>query len=171
MALRKAVEALESGTSRASATNETLSLYGRALFLKGDLDNAERVLQRATMRLPVDPLAFRHLSLTAERLGHLAIGRDALIQYAGLMDDPETRQSAAMHIAELSLRMNDAELAAKWAQRASDGENQNANALGLLADAQWRLGQRDIARTTLEHALRQDPANRALLRLRQRLGI
>jgi tetratricopeptide (TPR) repeat protein len=170
IALRKAVEALESGASRASATNETLSLYGRALFLKGDLNEAERVLQRATRRLPVDPIAFRSLALTAERLGHIAIGREALIQYVGLMDDPETRLSTALHVAELSLRMNDAELAAKWAQRAIAPQDPDANALGLLADAQLRLGQPDAARATLERGLRKDATNRTLLRLRQRLG-
>lgn len=169
-ALRKAVEALETGASRATATNETLSLYGRALFLTGDFDTAERTLQRATIRLPVDPLALRYLSLAAERLGHVAIGRNALIQYVSLLDDVDAKMAAAAHIAELSLRLNDADLAAKWARRAAAVDNPDLHVLVILADAQLRLGQRDAARTTLDDALRRDPRNRTLLRLRRRVG-
>lgn len=170
VALSKAVEALEPAAGRAAASSETLALYGRALFLSGKVVEAERVLRQAVTRLPLDPRALAHLSSAAERLGHLAEGRDALIQYVSLVDDEKTRMTLSARIADLSLRINDPARAAKWAQRAIDGENASAYSLGLLADAQMRLGQRDAARETLTQALAREPRNRTLLRLRQRLG-
>jgi tetratricopeptide (TPR) repeat protein len=170
VALSKALEALEPAAGRATASSETLALYGRALFVSGKVVEAERVLQQAVTRLPLDPRALAHLSSAAERLGHLAEGRDALIQYVSLVDDEKARRTLSARIADLSLRINDPARAAKWAQRAIDGENANAYSLGLLADAQIRLGQHDAARETLTQALAREPRNRTLLRLRQRLG-
>ena len=55
--LSKAREALERVASSPAATSETLTLYGRALLQEGDVDAAERALQQATTRFPIEPSA------------------------------------------------------------------------------------------------------------------
>jgi tetratricopeptide (TPR) repeat protein len=84
VALRKAVEALQPMARRASASSETLALYGRALYRSGQLVDAERMLQDAAMEMPVDPDAFRYLALVADRLGHAGVARDARARVAAL---------------------------------------------------------------------------------------
>ena len=168
VALNKALEALQPTIGRVAASSETLALYGRALFLSGDAEGAERTLQQATRRFPVEPVAFRYLSAAAERLGHPQIARDALINYVSLLGDADDSRPLAAQIADLSLRMNDAETAVRWATRAVEGDNPDAFSLGLLADAQWRSGQPGTARATLAQALARDPGNRRILRLQQR---
>lgn len=87
VALSKAVEALQPAASAPSATSETLTLYGRALHLSGQHPAAERILQQAVTRWPVEPPAFRYLAEAAERLGHVAVALDALSRYVALVDE------------------------------------------------------------------------------------
>lgn len=86
-ALGKAIEALARAASRSEASSEALALYGRALLLSGDVVNAERVLQQATARLPVDPRAFRYLAAAGRRLGHESVAREADVRYASLVPE------------------------------------------------------------------------------------
>ena len=87
-ALGKALQALKIAAESASATSEALTLYGRALYLSGNITQAERALQRAVTRMPVDPVAFRYLSEAARRLGHTMTARDADTRYAALTSVP-----------------------------------------------------------------------------------
>ena len=82
VAIGKAIEALEPIASRPDASSETLALYGRALLMSGNAAAAERMLQQAVSRAPVDPLAYRYLAAAATRLGHGAIADDASARYA-----------------------------------------------------------------------------------------
>jgi tetratricopeptide (TPR) repeat protein len=82
MALGNALDALERVATLPDASSETLTLYGRALLLSRNAIAAERVLQQAVTRLPIDPLAFRYLADAAGRLGHAAAAKDAEAQYA-----------------------------------------------------------------------------------------
>ena len=84
VAVRKAVEALAPAAGRADAGSETLALYGRALFLSGSPAAAERVLQQAVTRAPVEPAAYQYLAEVARRLGHRAVALDAAARYAAL---------------------------------------------------------------------------------------
>jgi tetratricopeptide (TPR) repeat protein len=81
-ALAKALDALQRVAALPDASSETLTLYGRALLLSRNAAAAERVLQQAVTRLPVDPLAFRYLADAAARLGHVAAAREAEARYA-----------------------------------------------------------------------------------------
>ena len=83
-ALGKAVQALKPAADLAGASSEALALYGRALFLSGNITQSERVLQRAVTKIPVDPLAFRYLGEAARRLGHAMTAREADAKYASL---------------------------------------------------------------------------------------
>jgi tetratricopeptide (TPR) repeat protein len=83
-ALRKALEALQPFAAREDAGGETLSLYGRALFLAGDSEGARSALARAAAKLPVDPSAFLYLAAAARRLRRAGEAADALAAYAAL---------------------------------------------------------------------------------------
>jgi tetratricopeptide (TPR) repeat protein len=170
VALDKAVEALQPAASRTTASSETLTLYGRALFLSGDGEASERTLEEATSRMPVEPIAFFHLSAAAERRGHVPEARDALVRYLSLIDQDDRKRVLSGRIADLSLRMNDPAAAIAWAQRALDDEHPEPPLLEVLAEAQLRVGQREAARASVELGLARDPRNRALLQLRRRIG-
>ena len=84
VATGKALEALQPIAGRSDASSETLALYGRALLLSGDAAAAERALQQAIGRTPVEPLAYRYLADAARRLGHDDVAADAAARYATL---------------------------------------------------------------------------------------
>jgi tetratricopeptide (TPR) repeat protein len=88
VALGKALEALEPLATSADASSEMLMLYGRGMFLSGDVMTAERVLIDATSTLPVEPQAFRYLADAADRAGHEATAREARLRYAALVNEP-----------------------------------------------------------------------------------
>ena len=104
VALSKAVEALQPSTARSEASSEALMLYGRALFLSGQYDAAERALQQAVARQPVEPLAFRYLADSAERVGHAAAAHDALTRYVALADEDELDPTTSARLARLERR-------------------------------------------------------------------
>jgi tetratricopeptide (TPR) repeat protein len=83
-AVRKALEALRAVSQRPDATSETLTLYGRALLLSGNAAGAERMLEQAVERLPVEPMAFKYLADAASRLGHATIARNADARFSVL---------------------------------------------------------------------------------------
>jgi predicted Zn-dependent protease len=88
VSLNKAIEALQPAAARASASSETLALYGRALLLSGDVGGAEVALQQAITRTPVDPLAYLYLAEAAGRLRHTALASRARTRYQALSDAP-----------------------------------------------------------------------------------
>ena len=142
LALNKAIEALERAGSGATATSETLTLFGRALLRDGQTDRAEQVLQLATTRYPVDPSAFLHYATAAERQKHLDTARQALIDLAALQGDDADMTDRATRIAALSTRLNDPASAARWLQKAVDAGGKDAKLLASLADAQLKPGTR-----------------------------
>ena len=169
VALSKALQALEPVASRATASSDALTLYGRALFLWGQVDASERTLEQATSMLPAEPIAFFYLSGAAERRGHVSAARDALVKYVSLIDEDQKRLLSG-HVAALSLRMNDPAAAIVWARRALDQAHPEPQLLEILADAQFRLGQVDASRASVAEGLARDPKNRELLQLRRKIG-
>jgi tetratricopeptide (TPR) repeat protein len=85
--LNKAREALERVATNPSASSDTLTLYGRALLLEGDLEDADRVLEQAIARYPVDPQAFALYATVAERQKRFDAARKARAQYAALVPE------------------------------------------------------------------------------------
>jgi len=104
-ALNKALEALERAASGANASSETLSLFGRALLRAGQIERAEKVLQLATMRYPIEPSAFSYYAAVAERLRHFDAARQALIDLSALQGDDAGATERAARIAALSKRL------------------------------------------------------------------
>jgi len=134
-ALDKALEALSRAASDPNASSEVLTMYGRALLQDGDTAAAERVLRRATTKYPVDPESLMLYATAAERERHLAAAREALIQYGVLTADKNDVAGRQAHIASLSLRLKEPDVAIAWLQRAQLANPHDARLAAALADA------------------------------------
>jgi tetratricopeptide (TPR) repeat protein len=170
VALSKAIEALE-GAVGSDDSSEALTLFGRALLMTSDEETAERILQNATERQPVEPLAFYYLSDAAERLGHFDVARRALLDYEVLLGDQadaRRRGAYAVRLGDLSLRLNEPAAAAAYFLRAADGSD--AELLARAADAQLRAGDKETARATATKALDKDPTNALAMTVLRRAG-
>ena len=93
--------------SSPAATSETLTLYGRALLQDGRSELAERTLEKATTRYPIEPSAFLFYSIAAERQNDLEAARKALIDYGAVVASDADLAARATRIALLSLSLND----------------------------------------------------------------
>jgi tetratricopeptide (TPR) repeat protein len=161
VALNKALEAL-AGAVGSDDSSEALTLFGRALLQTADADTAERILDDATHKQPVDPLAFYYLADAAERQTHYAQARQALLDYAALRGDEadgRKRSAEAARLGDLSMRVDEPAAAALYFLRASDDAPADAGLLARAADAQLRAGDADTARGTAARALEKDPNN------------
>ena len=139
--------------------------------MTSDEETAERMLQDATQKQPVEPLAFYYLSDAAERLGHYDVARRALLDYEvlrGDQADPRRRSEYAVRLGDLSLRLNEPAAAATYFLRAADGTD--AALLARAADAQLRAGDKEAARATAAKALERDPTNALALTVQRRVG-
>ena len=94
--LKKAREALERAASRPEASSQTLTAYGRALLLDGDVDAAGHVLQLATARFPVDADAFLQYAAVLDRQNRADAARRALVDYTALVGDAVNPQFLAL---------------------------------------------------------------------------
>jgi len=144
LALNKALQALERAGSGPTVGSETLALFGRALLRDGQVERAETILQLATTRYPVDPIAFAYYAQAAERQRHFDAARQALIDLSALQGDVDRGTvERATRIAALSMRLNDAAAAARWYQKAVDSDGpgpSDPKLLKALADARLRAG-------------------------------
>jgi tetratricopeptide (TPR) repeat protein len=131
LAFDKALEALERVGSSASATSESLTLYGRALLQAGRAEDAERTLRQATERYPADPSAFLLYAMAAQQQNRPAAARDALISYGAVANDDGGFADRASRIAALSLRLKDAVTAAAWVKRGLEREPNHPTLLVL----------------------------------------
>jgi tetratricopeptide (TPR) repeat protein len=109
VALGKAIEALAPIAEAAIASSEALTLYGRAMLLSGDVRRAERIFLQAAGRPPVDPDTFRRLADASQRLGHLAVARDALLRYVALADERDVDPATTARLANLQQRLGRAD--------------------------------------------------------------
>jgi predicted Zn-dependent protease len=168
VALGKAVEALERVAPMDEASSEVMTLYGRALLRNDQPDEAERVLQHATRRYPVDPAAFLAYASVAERQNHLAEARGALIEYGTLVAEEPDFAARARHIGTLSMRLKDPATAATWFERAASGRPGDMGLLVDLAEAQLATGRTSEAAATVERGLERSPDNARLVALAAR---
>jgi Flp pilus assembly protein TadD len=161
-ALRKALEALEPVASQSAATSEILGLYGRALALNGQNEQAARAFKLASQAFPTDPTVLPRLAAVAQQLGHLEEARQALIRYTALVDDDRDQAAHAARIGDLSLDLNDPASAVRWYEKSEAASALDAGLLAHLADAQLRTGQADAAKNTIARAAAKDPNNAAV---------
>jgi tetratricopeptide (TPR) repeat protein len=161
--LRKALEALEPVATQSTASSETLGMYGRALMLANRHAEAETIFKQASQRFPTDPEVLPHFATVAQRLGHLDEARQALLRYSILVDDDRDEAVRAARIADLSMQLHDATMAAAWYQKSDASGTSDASLLARMADAQSQAGQADNARATIQRAIEKDP-NHPLVR-------
>jgi len=169
--LSKALGALQEavGTDNSS---EALTLFGRALLLSQKVEEAEDVLQQATEKMPVEPQAFYYLADAAERRGHYAIARRALLGFRALQGDerdPRRRGAMAARIGDLSMKSGDAADAVVWYQQAIEASDGDVELLQRAAEAEFASGAFGAARTTAQKVLDQDPTNQAAQALLRRI--
>jgi tetratricopeptide (TPR) repeat protein len=170
--LSKAIEALEQAIAGVERSQEALTLLGQALLLAGDAELAERWLEQAVETPPVEPRAYELLADAGEQLGHFGAARDAMLKYHTLAGEPsgaEPRAARARRIADLAMRASDAAAAERWYLRAADLVAPDSRLLEKLAEAQWRAGNQDAARATIQRGLELEPTHRGLLALQRRL--
>jgi tetratricopeptide (TPR) repeat protein len=168
-ALSKALEALERVVSTPAGTSDVMTLYGRAMFKANQPEAAERVLQQATDRYPVDPEAFLAYAEVAEHQNHLAAARTGLIAYDTLVGIDKGFITRATKIGELSLQLDEPAAAAVWFQRALNAVPTDLRLLVSLVDAQIRAGDPESARVMIARGLEKDPNNPLLVAYSRRL--
>jgi len=159
---------LERALGRTAPRSEGLALYGRALYLSGDLVAAERMLREAIATSPVDPEAFAFLADAAERLSHPGVARDALLDLNAIEGNTapaELRAVRARRIGALSLAKGDPQTALEFLNHAIAAGHGDANTLGLLARARWQTGDADGAREALGRAMALNSRDAELQRL------
>lgn len=162
VSVQRALDVLEAALGGTARRSEGLALYGRALYLAGDLQQAERILREAIATSPVATPAYGYLADAAERLLHYREARDALINLdvlEGSLASPDTRLVRLRRIGLLSLHGEDARTARRYLDQAVTLDADHVPTLGLLARAQWMLGDADTARATLARGLALDPTN------------
>ena len=168
-ALSKAVGILGQAAGDPQATSGVLTLYGRSLLMANRLDDAERVLQQATTRFPVEPEAFLEYARAAELRDNLSAARSALVAYHGFADDGNAT-ARMIRIGTMSSRLNEPAAAASWFRRAADRTPDDTQLIVQLAEEQLKAGAHAAAAATIAAGLEKDPGNAPLLRLRTRVS-
>ncbi len=166
--VQRALDVLERALGGTAPRSEGLALFGRALFLSGDVTGAERILREAVSTSPLDPEAFLFLADAAERLGHDAAARDALVRLDTLQGGTvsgDVRATRAERIGVLSMRAGDPGVAVSYLTEALNLGRTAVEMLALLARAKWQTGDIPGAKETLARGLVLDPSNSELLRL------
>ena len=159
VALSKALEALE-GAVGSDDSSEALTLFGRALLLTSDEETAERMLQDATQKTPVESarlLLPGGRRRAARPLRRRPPGAARLRRPCAATADARRRSAQSVRLGDLSLKLNEPAVAATYFLRAADGAD--ATLLARAADAQLRAGDKDAARATVAKALEKDPQN------------
>jgi tetratricopeptide (TPR) repeat protein len=167
-AARLALEALEKALGGSARRSEGLALYGRALYLAGDVAAAGRILREAVATSPVDVTAFSYLADAAASLSQPAAARDALIALDALEGDTASRDrraARARRLGALSLQAGDVPGALRHLHAAIAAGESSPATLGLVAEAHWRGGDIPRAREAIARALELAPGDRALRRL------
>jgi tetratricopeptide (TPR) repeat protein len=158
IALGKALEALQHGASMEPSGN-ALGLLGEAHLTGADPALAERTLRQAVEKLPTDRATFLHLADAAERTGHRADARAALLDYHSLSPATDRRLGGvARRIADLSVRLNDLPAAKIWYTTATASSPSSSDLLEV-AGAQARIGDKAGAEATLDRVLEREPGN------------
>lgn len=170
VSLTKALEALDRAASAPGVPGEVLALLGDVLIELGQVERAEHAYRQAASQAPVEAATFLKLANAADRIGHLAVARDALASYVALAPESVDPTPHAQRLAELMLRLDDPRGAAVWFERASFGPNADApRVLARLVDAHLRAGNHAGARIALERGLALAPSDPRLRALERQL--
>ena len=157
IALGKALEALQRGASMEPTGRRSACSAKRDWAALSAL--AATTLRQAIEKLPADRITFLHLADAAERAGHPAEARTALLDYHSLSAETDRRlPDVAKRIADLSVRLDDLSAAKTWYATAARLSSSSPDLLEI-ARAQLRLRDEAGAGVTLERVLEKDPGN------------
>lgn len=165
----EAVTALERALGGTVRRSEGLALYGRALFLRGDVAEAARILREAVATTPFSRLAFLYLADAAEALNDPVDARRWLLRYDVLEGDlatPEIRAARTRRLGGLAVAAGDYRDARARLEPLLAAAPQDVELLGWLAEARWHTGDVEQARSALALGLSLAPRDATLRRLR-----
>lgn len=131
IALRKAIEALQTAAAHPEVSSDTLTSLGRATLMAGNAVAAERALLRAVSKRPVAPEAYRRLSTLMAGTARVQEARAALVTYVTLISDTAPVAAFATEIATYSVQLADADAALHWIDRAVDEAGETATLTAL----------------------------------------
>lgn len=90
----------------------------------------------------MDPAAFLAYAEAAERLNHLGVARQALVDYGALVTKESDQGSREARIGRLSMRLKEPQIAVVWFRKAVLSRPNDMSVQASLADAQLALARR-----------------------------
>jgi tetratricopeptide (TPR) repeat protein len=167
----EAVTAIERALGGTARRSEGLALYGRALYLRGQLDDAERILREAVATSPFSPQAVADLADVYEALNRPADAATWLLRYDVLLGDAvsrSARQARTRRLGHLALLAGDVATArTRLESLGSVDASTDADVLAWLTEARWQAGDAAGAREALARLSQLAPRDTRLRRLRQ----
>ena len=163
-----ALERALGGTARRS---EGLALYGRALYLRGQLVDAERILQEAVATSPFIPRALADLADVYEAMDRPADAATWLLRFDVLQGDAApraVRTARTRRLGHLALRAGDYAVArTRLEALGSVDASTDVDVIAWLVEARWHSGDAAGAREALARLTERAPRDSRLRRLRQ----
>lgn len=166
----EAVAALERALGGTARRSEGLALFGRALYLKGDLDEAARILREAVATTPFSRAAFLYLADAEDALDNPIDAKAWLTRFEVLEGDSvpaEERTARSRRIGALALQAGDYSEARSRLDPLLATAPGDAVLLAWIAEARWHTGDGAGARDAMAQAVRLAPRDPAVRRLRQ----
>ena len=164
-----AVVALERALGGTARRSEGLALFGRALYLKGDVDEAARILREAVATMPFSRAAFLYLADAEEALGNPDDARTWLSRFDALEGDSVPaleRTTRARRLGGLAVQAGDYSQARTQLEPLLTAHPDDTVLLTWVAEARWHTGDAPGAREALAQAVRLAPRDPAVRRLR-----
>lgn len=166
----EAVDALERALGGTARRSEGLALFGRALYLKGEVDEAARILREAVATTPFSRMAFLYLADAEEALQNYVEARAWLTRFEALEGDSvpaDQRAARSRRIGALALQGGDYTQARARLEPLLAPSPRDAGLLMWLAEARWHTGDAEGARAALAQAVGIAPRDPGVRRLRQ----
>jgi tetratricopeptide (TPR) repeat protein len=164
-----AVTALERALGGTARRSEGLALYGRALYLKGDVEEAARILREAVATTPFSRAAFLYLADAADALGDAVEAREWLARYDALEGDsvaPDVSLARSRRLGGLAVQVGDYTDARARLEPLLAAAPQDVVLLCWIAESRWHTGDAEGARTALQQAVAVAPRDPNVRRLR-----
>jgi tetratricopeptide (TPR) repeat protein len=164
-----AVTALERALGGTARRSEGLALYGRALYLKGDLAESARILREAVATTPFSRVAFLYLADAADALGDPMEARQWLTRFEALEGDsvaPDVRLARTRRLGGLAVQIGDYTDARARLEPLLTAAPKDVALWCWVAEARWHTGDADGARAALQQAVAIAPRDANVRRLR-----